>query len=381
MPRIAAVLPQVADSSQASSRDDFLGAPEILGSVHRHPEALVPKGGQLSFGRQLGKRRPLVVSSLRQALERLRAEEVDTAADPVRKSRSLLKARDEISAAELDDAEGRVEGRDCDRRGHLSVAVAAERLGLLHRDDVRADSAELGEKERALAGGAADEHPLHAGLGERRDLVGRERTPPDRDNGLRPSLSGRAEPLGLAARQDDGFHYAWSSGSGSDSSVSGSAPRSEEARPIDSYVKPAARTAPGSSRLRPSTMRGVRMASRISRVASSRSSSHSVTMTAASAPVTASSSVDRRSIPRMIARASSSATGSQPRTSAPSARRRGARMRLGASRRSFVFGLKARPRMAIVFPRRPPRCFLSFPMTRRFWSSFTSMTAVRSWKW
>src|SRR5213076_2038577 len=53
----------------------------------------------------------------------------------------------------------------------------------------------------------------------------------------------------------------------------------------------------------------------------------------------------------------------------------------GASRRSSVFGLNASPSRAIVFPRSLPRCFSSFPTTRRFWSSFTSITAFSSWKW
>ena len=47
---------------------------------------------------------------------------------------------------------------------------------------------------------------------------------------------------------------------------------------------------------------------------------------------------------------------------------------------SSVPGLNATPSSATVAPERS-RCFFSFPMTRRFCSSLTSMTAVRSWKW
>ena len=57
-----------------------------------------------------------------------------------------------------------------------------------------------------------------------------------------------------------------------------------------------------------------------------------------------------------------------------------ARTRLGASRMSSVPGLNASPRSAIRLPRSGPSRRSSFPITRRFWSSFTSMTAFRSWK-
>ncbi len=121
---------------------------------------------------------------------------------------------------------------------------------------------------------------------------------------------------------------------------------------------------------------GVFIASRASAEASDRSSSHSVTITAASAPVTASRADSQKVTPCRRRRAS--ATGSQARTSAPSARSREASTSEGASRRSSVFGLNASPSRAIVFPLSLPRCFSSFPITRRFCSSFTSMTAFSS---
>ena len=48
---------------------------------------------------------------------------------------------------------------------------------------------------------------------------------------------------------------------------------------------------------------------------------------------------------------------------------------------SSVFGLKANPSSAMRLPTRPPRCFWSLAITRRFCSSLTSITAVSSWKW
>ncbi len=75
-----------------------------------------------------------------------------------------------------------------------------------------------------------------------------------------------------------------------------------------------------------------------------------------------------------------SATGSQALTSAPSASRRPARTRLGASRMSSVPGLNASPRSATFLPRSGPSRRSSLPTTRRFWSSLTSITAFKSWK-
>ena len=130
---------------------------------------------------------------------------------------------------------------------------------------------------------------------------------------------------------------------------------------------------------RPSISSGFRMRLAASRQSSSASCGHSVTSTAASAPSSASSGSAQ-----IVARGSAaapSATGSHARTSAPSATSRPASTRLGASRMSSVFGLNASPSSATVLPRRLPRCCCSFPITRRFWSSFTSITAFRSWKW
>ncbi len=119
------------------------------------------------------------------------------------------------------------------------------------------------------------------------------------------------------------------------------------------------------------------IAARVSSLGNSSSSCHSVTITAASAPVTASSGESQSSTPCRPGRA----IGSQPRTSAPSASSREASTSDGASRMSSVFGLKASPSSAMRFPRSRPRCRCSFWRTRRFCSSFTSITAFMRWKW
>ena len=98
---------------------------------------------------------------------------------------------------------------------------------------------------------------------------------------------------------------------------------------------------------------GFAIASRVSALARSRSSGHSVTITAASAPRTASATDATISTPD--GSASPPATGSQPRTSAPSASSRPARTIDGASRMSSVFGLNASPSSATFFPRSDPR--------------------------
>ena len=48
---------------------------------------------------------------------------------------------------------------------------------------------------------------------------------------------------------------------------------------------------------------------------------------------------------------------------------------------SSVLGLNASPSSAISRSTSLPRCFSSLAITRRFWSSLTSMTEFSSWKW
>ena len=91
-------------------------------------------------------------------------------------------------------------------RGEPDPAAAAHRLGLANGDDLRADAAQGALEMRLLTGRAADEHALHAHRPELLDLVGGQRPAPDLDERLGLALRGLAEPLGLAARQDDRFH-------------------------------------------------------------------------------------------------------------------------------------------------------------------------------
>src|SRR5215208_4217464 len=388
---------------------------QLLGRVDGQPQAVVPVRAQAPLLDELGERRRLVVAPVREAAYGLRREHVDAAVDPVRDPAALAEADDDVVVAQVDDAERRLRPRDRDRRGgagdavcreqrvevdvdelvavqrvdvprplplarrELDSAAPSERLRLLRDDDLRAERRQLALEELALARRARDDHARDAGAGEPTDLVRRERAAGHFHQGLRAAARGIAHPLGLAAGEDDRLHRGYRS-SGSRSRVCGRTSVATVLRPIPSYTNPSARTAPGSSRLRPSMISGFAIAARTSSRARWRRSSHSVTITAASAPSTASSTDSTTSTPRGRFPGSRT-TGSHARTTAPSASSRDASTIDGASRISSVFGLKARPSSATFFPRRGPRCFVSFPITRRFCSSFTSITAESSWKW
>ena len=109
-----------------------------------------------------------------------------------------------------------------------------------------------------LPGGAREDHARHAGAREPADLVRSERLARDLDERLRTSAGSVAEPLGLAAGEDDRLHrgYVLAAGRGACGTVSGGA----VGRPMPSYVKPARRVSSGSSRLRPSMISGVAIA-------------------------------------------------------------------------------------------------------------------------
>src|SRR5436190_23741518 len=72
----------------------LLGTAQVFGSVDRQPEALVAEGAELPFRGELGERCRLVVAALREARERLLAEDVDAAADPALDRPALREARD-----------------------------------------------------------------------------------------------------------------------------------------------------------------------------------------------------------------------------------------------------------------------------------------------
>src|SRR6266516_1959001 len=236
--------------------DVLLGLSQVLGGVDRQPESLVAEGAELPFRGELGERCRLVVAALREARERLLAEDVDAAADPALDRPALREARDP-AVVELDDPERRLRARHGDRRRgavgtvgleqarkvdvdqlvaveredvaallalvccEADASAAAEPLRLLRDRDLHVQAAERGRELFAGAGAAADDHALDSGASEQADLPGRQRAPRDRDERLRH-----------AARKDDRFHY--SASSVSRSSVSASAESGEEARPMPS---------------------------------------------------------------------------------------------------------------------------------------------------
>src|SRR5919201_1751652 len=314
------------------SRQVLLRAAQVFRRIDGEPKALVPEGPEPSVGRQLGKRRRLVVTPLRQAFERLLPEDIHTAAHPRRHPAALAEAAHDVLLIELDDPERRRRPRHHDRRGRAGLAVTSqhlaqiaveqlvpvqrvdvallaallrgkadasaspERLRLLGDRELRTAAREHALEELAAPGAAAHDHTRDACQDEQAELVGEQRPARDLDERLRPAARGVAEPLGLAAGKDDCFH-GYASSSASSSSCA-------DARPIPSYVKPAARTASGSRRLRPSMISGRRIASRISGDAIPRNSSHSVTITAASAPVTASTALEEIATPWSSSRGS-----------------------------------------------------------------------------
>src|SRR5436190_15880579 len=247
--------------------DVLLGTAQVLGGVDSQPESLVAEGAKLPFRGELGERCRLVVAALRETSERVLAKNVDAAADPALDHPALREARDP-PVVELDDPERRLRAGDGDRRRgavgtvgreqareidvdqlvpvqredvaallalvrrKTDASAAAEPLRLLRDRDLDAQAAERGRELLAGAGAAADDHALDSGASEQADLPGRKRAPSYRDERLRQAACDVAETLGLAARQDDRFHY--SASSVSRSSVSASAESGEEARPMPS---------------------------------------------------------------------------------------------------------------------------------------------------
>ena len=220
----------------------LLGALEVLWSVHRDPQALVPEGEQLAFLGELGEGRLLVVAALRQPLERLVVEHVDAGVHPMREPRCFVKAADTVAVRQLDDAELRLQRRDHDGRCAFILLVRVEegtqvdvvelvaveriqrarlvamlgreaqasptpeRLRLRDGDDLCAQARELRLEQRRLPGAAADDHPLDTSAHELRDLVLRKWVPRDGDERLRMTPRRIAEARRLAAREDDRLH-------------------------------------------------------------------------------------------------------------------------------------------------------------------------------
>src|SRR3990172_9751187 len=118
---------------------------------------------------------------------------------------------------------------------------------------------------------ARDDRVLDAVTGEMLEGVGEERFVDEREHVFPHAVGERAQPCPLSAYEDD-CRQAHPIG-----------------RPMPSYAKPSARSAAGSSKLRPSTMSRFRIRAPASAQSRSRSSGHSVTTTAALAPSRASS--------------------------------------------------------------------------------------------
>src|SRR4029079_4825803 len=101
--------------------------PQVFRRVDGEPDALVPERAQAPSGRELRERARLVVAALGEALERLFAEHVDAAADPLVEARGLSESGDEV-VVEGDHTEGRAQGDDGDGRGRLALAMQRQQL-------------------------------------------------------------------------------------------------------------------------------------------------------------------------------------------------------------------------------------------------------------
>ena len=117
------------------------------------------------------------------------------------------------------------------RRGEAQAAAAAERLRLADGVDLGSETGERVHERLLLAGAAGDDHARDARGDEPRDAVLGEREPRDGHERLRETLCRLAEPLRLAAREEQRLHQTRSSGS---RCASGSAGDACFGRPIPS---------------------------------------------------------------------------------------------------------------------------------------------------
>ena len=176
-------------------RLDVLGRrSQLLRRVDREPEARVAEGAQAALGRELGEGRRLVVAPLGEPLDRFFGEDVVAAVDPVRHAAAFAEPAHEVVVVDVDEAELRLGLGDGDRRerasrpvsgeqagevdvdelvavqgidvallvpergSELDPAAAAEPLGLLGGDDLRAEARQLRDEQLALARGAREDH-------------------------------------------------------------------------------------------------------------------------------------------------------------------------------------------------------------------------------
>src|SRR6266516_3763716 len=187
----------------------------------------MPESAELAFSGELGEGARLVVAPLGETLKRLLTQDVDAAADPALHRPALRKARDAIGV-QLHDAEWRLRPGDGNRGRSAVRAVQrediagltplasrvadpsppAEALRLFRGRDLHTEAAERGCELLSHSGATADDYAIDASAREQPDLPGRERPPRNGHERLRHATRGVAESLGLAARQDDRFHYS-----------------------------------------------------------------------------------------------------------------------------------------------------------------------------
>ena len=152
-------------------------------TVSQRPSWRKPQ--QLALLRELGERRLLVVAALGQPLERLVVEHVDAGVDPVRQSRRLAEAGDEVVVVEIDDAELRRQRRDDDRRRAAVLARARRAARRGRRRAARRRSARTrGPAPRAAAAAKRSPPPRPSGSGSSTATISAPRPESSRSNSL-----------------------------------------------------------------------------------------------------------------------------------------------------------------------------------------------------
>ena len=225
------------------------GDAEILRRVHGEPDARVPEAAELALAGELGERALLVVAALGQPRERLLAERVDAGVDPVVEQRRLAEAGDPCrpprgrrrrtaSAPARRRSSPRRPTRSCSARSarkstsSSSSPFSASTVPSSRRRDAArrrppprpsgsgSPTASISAPRPASAFTNASSCPArHATITRvtpaptsRATRVLGERKARDRHERLRQALRRLAEPLRLAAREEQRLHQSCSSG-------------------------------------------------------------------------------------------------------------------------------------------------------------------------
>ena len=334
-----------------------------------------------------------------------RREHVDAAVDPVRQLRRLVEAGDDSSSSRSTrpNCDGGL--RDGDGRGRAARAMPREQRCEVDVDAARRRSSPARRRlSRAVPGGEADPASAAERLrladaddldAEAGEVVARTPAPGPAAQLTITRVDARAaQPADLAARAAACPRPARAT-SGVPRAASPSRSALPPARTIASISRqlpsrrargrcPRTRSRPRAApRGRACCARRSGAACASSRRAAAQSSAascgHSVTITAASAPAQPPRAVSRRLDAVQQRRG-------RRRRDPRRARRRPRRAAAGedeARRLAHVVRvrLEREPEQRDRLPRSEPRCCWSFPITRRFCSSFTSITAFSSWKW